>query len=143
MSIDILGHLVDRLTKVSFTTVNTYDSNVYIGVIEAIATKSMASIISDVDGYQDQVLKSIDIGAPENANIVNLDDSTPFIIIRTSDDGDVSKRVAIAVPWIASLEVLTATKFVDFRVFGITDAAVGPILQLLTAAGYKAKPTPK
>ena len=143
MSLTIDGKVVDVDSKVSFSTYNTFDTRqIWSGYVEAICNKSMASRLTDIDGYQNQILKSINTSSPPNSEILDIKNSD-FIIIRTADDGEVSKIVAFAIPWISSLNVLDVTMAVDFRVYNLVEADKARIIQILADSGFKAKISPK
>ena len=129
--------LIDSVTvskgdKIKFTTINTFDPRqVYIGTVEGFVSIDLARSITDVDNYQNQVL----VDTPAAPNLDNVD----FIIVKFLTDSNVQTRVAFATSWIATgtTEVLTNTKNIDFRVYGITDAKALDVIQILTESGFR------
>ena len=132
MSVIINGHEIDIGTNIKFSTINTYDNVVWIGVVTGIVDYGIAKMITDIDKYHAEVLKDTPGLDPA--------DTLQYIVIETVDDGSPSRKVAFAVDWIeeTSLEVITVTDSADFRVFNIPETEIQNVLNTLLEAGYKA-----
>ena len=129
---------VDTGAKVSFTVINTLDPVlVKTGVVVGFVNYDLASMISDINNYQNQVLKDHG-GSPDIRN-------QKFIVISVkSEDSVAEQKYAYALSWIVptSFNIVGLTRAVDFRVYGISDDKIVVVLQLLTEAGFRVKLTP-
>lgn len=117
---------------ISFRTVNPFDNVKRVGQVTGICDYNIARLFLDVDTYHRQVLHiSPDIGSAKDLKY--------FIISykENSEDDDV-RRIAIADVWMSpgSVEIVDENPYIDFRVYNISTAKAGDIINLIKSAGY-------
>lgn len=133
MSLIINGHEVVTGLKVQFSTINSYDNEVWIGVVAGVTDYGVAKAFTDVDKYHAEVEK-------DNSGQDPVEEQE-FILIDTADDGNPSRKVAFAVGWIeeTSFAPVDITNTITIRVYDILDTDITNALNALAEAGFKAK----
>lgn len=133
MSLILNGHEIVTGLKIKFSTLNTYDNEVWVGLVAGIVDYGVAKTFTDVDKYHAEVLK-------DNTGLDPAADQE-YILINTTDDGNPTKKVAFATQWIdePTLEAITLTSIVKINVYDIPDTEITNVLNTLATAGYRAK----
>jgi len=133
MSLILNGHEIVTGLKIQFSTINTYDSNVWIGVVAGVVTYDVAKAFTDVDKYHAEVLKDTPSVTPAAEQ--------EYIIINTADDGNPARKIAFAVEWIdeATLAPIAITNSINIKVFDVLETDIVNVINALAEAGFKAK----
>ena len=116
--------------KITFTTVNLDDVNVYSGTVTAITTASIAKIISDIAAYHTVIMAKY-WGTKPKTNWQSL----TYVVITDAQN----KSHAISTDWINTdtLDLLDEVKDIVVSVTGVPNNGIG-LLTYLRAGGYNA-----
>lgn len=133
MSLILNGHEIVPGLKIKFSTINTYDNQVWTGVVAGVVDYGVAKAFTDVDKYHAEVLK----------DTPGLDPTSEqeYIIINTADDGNPSRKVAFAVQWIdePTLDPIAIENTITIKVYDILETDIVNAINALAEAGFKAK----
>lgn len=133
MSLILNGHEIVNGLKIKFSTINTYDGELWIGLVSGIVDYEVAKTFTDVDKFHAEVLKDtpgLDPAAEQE-----------YVLISTTDDGNPSRKVAFAVQWIdePTLVPIDITNAINIRVYDILETDIVNAINVLAEAGFKAK----
>lgn len=120
---------------ISFQSKSANDNNFYHGKVAGMATSDIAITYGDVLTYNSSV-QSADMDVPEI-------DSQTFLIIKLIEPIDNSTKYVIpfSVDWInlPTLKIHSVNKTTSFRVYEVDSSNSQDIINLLKAAGFKAR----
>jgi hypothetical protein len=133
MSLTLNGHAIDIGVKVQFNTINNYDPELWVGIVQGIVDYSVAKLIGDVDNFHNEVLKD----TPGATPLVEQE----FLIINTTDGSAPGRKVVFAIEHIneTSVALVDVDNDVDIRIFNIPESSVATALQLLAENGFSAR----
>ena len=122
-------------SKVKFNSINTNDSVIWVGEIVGFVDSSVASIVTDIVNYQEEVKK--------DTPAINDLDTLSFFILEVNAEGLNTKKIAFAKEWVneSSFELLDNTSTVHISIPNVPDSQVTTVLQILRDANYQPRLT--